>query len=102
MQQRNAELVQMSSKDPRSFWKVYTPRKREACPVSPDKQTEAFQQLYGAQPNEPAQTAVTPSVSTLDPDVDECMSASITADELHDCIKKLQRGKSPGIDGVCA
>ncbi len=30
------------------------------------------------------------------------MFADITADELHACIKKLKRGKSPGIDGVCA
>ena len=28
------------------------------------------------------------------------MNASITADELHDCIKRLKRNKSPGIDGV--
>ena len=30
------------------------------------------------------------------------MFASITAEELHVCIKKLKRGKSPGIDGVSA
>ena len=30
------------------------------------------------------------------------MFADITADELQDCIKRPQRGKGPGIDGVCA
>ena len=30
------------------------------------------------------------------------MLASITAEELHVCIKKLKRGKSPGIDGGSA
>ncbi len=30
------------------------------------------------------------------------MFASITAEELHVCIKKLKRSKSPGIDGVSA
>ena len=29
-----------------------------------------------------------------------CLNAPITADELHDCIKRLKRNKSPGIDGV--
>ena len=29
-----------------------------------------------------------------------CLNAFITADELHDCIKRLKRNKSPGIDGV--
>ena len=29
-----------------------------------------------------------------------CLNASITADELHDCIRGLKRNKSPGIDGV--
>ena len=28
------------------------------------------------------------------------MNASITADELHDCIKRLKCNKSPGVDGV--
>ena len=28
------------------------------------------------------------------------MNAPITADELHDCIKRLRRNKSPGIDGI--
>ena len=29
-----------------------------------------------------------------------CLNASIIADELHGCIKRLKRNKSPGIDGV--
>ena len=28
------------------------------------------------------------------------MNASIAADELHDCIKRLKRNKSHGVDGV--
>ena len=42
MQQRNAELVQMSRKDPKAFWKVYSSRKRDVCPICPEDQTEAF------------------------------------------------------------
>ena len=29
-----------------------------------------------------------------------CLNAPITTDELHDCIKRLKRNKSPGIDGI--
>ena len=29
-----------------------------------------------------------------------CLNASITANELHDCIKRLKHNKSPGVDGV--
>ena len=29
-----------------------------------------------------------------------CLNASITADELHDCIKRLKRNKSLVIDGI--
>ena len=29
-----------------------------------------------------------------------CLNASITADQLHDCIKRLKHNKSAGIDGV--
>ena len=102
MAQRNAELIHMSSKDPKAFWKIFNSRKRDACPVSPEQQTEAFKKLYGAHPPEPPQRPATPGVSLPSSESDECMFAHITADELQVCIKRLQRGKSPGIDGVCA
>ena len=98
-QKRNAELVEMSSKDPTAFWKVWASRKRDACPVSPEEQTAAFKKLFGAQPAEPP-PRITPTAKDVSDDA--CMYSNITATELHDCIRKLQRGKSPGIDGVCA
>ena len=33
---------------------------------------------------------------------DACLNADITVDELSQCIKRLKRGKSPGIDGILA
>jgi len=101
MQRRNDELVEKSNKDSRHFWKVYKTRKRDSCPVSLPEQKEAFQTLYGAQPAEPPQRPATSGVSATSSSDDECMFASITAEELHVCIKKLKRGKSPGIDGAC-
>jgi len=102
MQRRNDELVEKSNKDSRHFWKVCKTRKRNSCPVSLPEQKEAFQTLYGAQPAEPPQRPATSGVSATSSSDDECMFASITAEELHVCIKKLKRGKSPGIDGVSA
>ena len=29
-----------------------------------------------------------------------CLNAPVTTDELHDCIKRLKRNKSAGIDGI--
>ena len=101
-QRRNDELVEKSNKDSRHFWKVYKTRKRDSCPVSLPEQKEAFQTLYGAQPAEPPQRPAASGVSATSSSDDECMFASITAEELHVCIKKLKRGKSPGIDGVSA
>ena len=31
-----------------------------------------------------------------------CLNAGITLDDLCSCIKRLQHGKSPGIDGIVA
>ena len=50
MQRQNDELVEMSSKDSTHFWRAYKSRKRESCPVGLAEQTEAFKNLYGAQP----------------------------------------------------
>jgi len=32
--------------------------------------------------------------------VASCLDAPVTSDELHDCIKRLKRNKSAGIDGI--
>ena len=29
-----------------------------------------------------------------------CLNAAVTSDELHDCIKRLKRNKSAGIEGI--
>lgn len=50
-----------------------------------------------------AASGLTSQVSTSDPsDESACLSADITTNELHECIKKQKRGKSSDIDGVVA
>ena len=56
----------------------------------------------GAQPAEPPQRPAASGVAATSCSDDECMFASITAEKLHVCIEKLERGKSPGIVGVAA
>ena len=64
----------------------------------------------GVEPTEAPGRLVTSDVaglpgqaSVLDSrDHSKCLSVDITVDELHDCIKKLKRGKSSGMDGLLA
>ena len=67
-------------------------------------QFQAFKSLMGTEPAEdPGRSDVASQVSTSDPsDESACLSADITTNELHECIKKQKRGKSSDIDGVVA
>ncbi len=56
----------------------------------------------GAEPQSAPQRPADSGVFTSCPE-DACLNADITAhDELSQCIKRLKRGKSPGIDGILA
>ncbi len=55
----------------------------------------------GAEPQSAPQRPADSGVSISCPE-DASFNAYITADELSQCIKRLKRGKSPGIDGVLA
>ena len=79
------------------------------CPVSMAAQFQAFKSLMGTEIAEDpgrsdvAASGLTGQVSTSDPsDESACLSADITTNELHECIKKQKRGKSSDIDGVVA
>ena len=70
-------------------------------------QFQAFKSLMGTEPAEDpgrsdvAASRLTSQVSTSDlSDESACLSADITTDELHECIKKQKRGKSSDIDGI--
>jgi hypothetical protein len=55
----------------------------------------------GAEPLPATEPPTAPGVST--PGLESaCLNEDITLDELCSCIKRLQRGQSPGIDGIVA
>lgn len=67
-----------------------------STPIDLAAQFEAFRTLMGSQP---AQfLSLGSSAQAADA---SCLNASTSTDELHDCINRLKRNKSPGIDGVC-
>ena len=99
LERRSAELCEMAKKDPQAFWRVFKTRQHDVCPVELAAQFEAFRALMGSQPAQIPEQAELLGTSVRATDA-SCLNASITADELHDCIKRLKRSKSPGIDGV--
>ncbi len=91
----------MAAKDPSKFWSVFkTPRSND-CPVELSVQFEAFRILMGAEPPPAPERPVAPGVSASASD-DADLNQDITTDEVCSCIKRLKRGKSPGIDCILA
>ena len=97
-QRRNAELCEMAAKDASKFWRLFKTSHSNACLVELSAQFEAFRALMGAEPLPAPERHAASGVSTSDPD--DALNKDITLDELCSCIKRLKRGKSPGMDGV--
>lgn len=102
MKKRNAELCAMSAKDPNHFWQAFKAPSHNSCPVELSAQFEAFRALMGAQLAQGTGSPPPSGVSDLCTPGAACLNAHITAAELRDCIKRLKRGKSPGVDGILA
>ena len=95
------DLCEMAAKDASQFWKVLKTSRHYLCPVELSAQFEAFKILMGAEPMPAPKLPTTPGVCTLGLE-SVCLNDDITLDELCSCIKRLQRGKIPDIDGVVA
>lgn len=66
-------------------------------------QFEALRDLIHIQPGQGIESPTTSGVSAAGSRCFlnvECLNMDVSADELHDCIKKLKRGKSAEVDGV--
>ena len=94
LERRSDELCELASKDPKGFWRAFKIQQSNVCPI----EYEAFCALMAQLAQTPEQADLLgTSVRAADA---SCLNAPITADELHDCIRRLKRNKSPGIDGV--
>ena len=96
--QRNVELCEMAAKDASRFWRLFKTPHSNACPVELSAQFAAFRALMGAEPLPAPIRHATSGVSI--PNSDDALNKDITVEELCSCIKRLKRGKSPGIDGI--
>ena len=99
LERRSDELCEMASKDPKGFWRAFKTQQSDVCPVELAAQFEAFRALMGSQPAQVPEQADLLGTPVWAADA-SCLNASITADKLHDCIRRLKRNKPPGIDGV--
>ena len=91
----------MAAKDASQFCKVFKTPRSNCCPVELSAQFEVFRTLMEAEPLPAPEPPTTPDLST--PGLDcASMDEDSTLDELCSCIKRLQRGKRPGIDGSVA
>ncbi|DBA81569.1 TPA: hypothetical protein ACH3X1_007341 [Trebouxia sp. C0004] len=98
LENRAAELCEMASKDPGGVWRAFKTQKHNVCPVELAAQFEAFRALMGAQPAQTPEQAELSGTSVRATDASR-LNAPVTSNELHDCIKRLKRNKSAGIDG---
>ena len=99
LERRSDELCEMASKAPKGFWRAFKTQQSNVCPVELAAQFEAFRALMGSQPAQTPEQADLLGTSVRAADA-SCLNAPITTDELHDCIKRSKRNKSPGIDGI--
>ena len=99
LEERADALCEMADKNPSGFWRAFKTQKHSTCPVELAAQFEAFRALMGTQPAQIPEQADLLGTSVRAADA-SCLNAPVTSDELHDCIKRLKRNKSPGIDGV--
>ena len=99
LERRSDELCEMASKGPKGFWRAFKTQQSNVCPVELAACFEAFRALMRSQPAQIPEQAHLLGTSVRAADA-SCLNASITADELHDCIKRLKHNKFPGVDVV--
>ena len=75
-QKRNAELCELSAKDPNQSWKAYKAPQSNACPVKLSAQFKAFRALMRAKPQSAPQRPGASAVSTSCSD-DACLNADV-------------------------
>ncbi len=82
-------------------WKKYWPRALVADKISAITLLEGFRELVG-QSSPPIQLRIDHSAQVMEPPPSHILNINITLNELLQALKKLQRNKAAGLDGMKA
>ena len=121
--QRHAQqsLCELAYRNPQAFWKQYKKKESERSDISQQEWKEPFEALYKASetsstsaPQPPAEISTvnpiqteSPSPTPLPPNPScdqpfDFLNADITREEVSAALKRLQRNKAAGVDGIKA
>jgi hypothetical protein len=85
--------------DAHSFWKKYRPKAPVVDKISAITLLEGFRELVG-QSLPPIQLQIDHSAQVMEPPPSHILNVDITLTELLQALKKLQRNKAAGLDGM--
>jgi sorting nexin-29 len=92
-------LLQTASHDPKSFWKLYHPR-RSSCPIDDvAKWSSYFQDLLDSCPS-PIATNAVQACNPEDIIAAQALNCPISMDEVQQALHKLKSNKSPDYNGI--
>jgi hypothetical protein len=85
--------------DAYSFWKKYQPKASVVDKISAITLLEGFRELVGKS-SPPIQLRIDHSTQVMEPPPSHILNTDITLTELFQTLKKLQRNKVVGLDGM--
>jgi hypothetical protein len=92
-------MCTLAKVDAPSFWKKYRPRAPVVDKISAIMLLESFRELIG-QFSPPIQLRNDHSAQVMEPPPSHILNTYITLTELLQALKKLQRNKAAGVDGM--
>jgi hypothetical protein len=98
---RVQHMCTLAKMDMPSFWKKYRPRALVVDKISAITLLEGFHELVG-QSSPPIQLRIDHSAQVIEPPPSHILNTDITLTELLQVLKKLQRNKAAGLDGMKA
>jgi hypothetical protein len=96
---RAQHMCSLAKVDVPSFWKKYQPNAPMADKISAITLLEGFRKLVG-QSSPPIQLQIDHSAQMMEPPPSHILNTDITFTELLQALKKVQRNKAAGLDGM--
>ncbi len=92
-------MCTLAKVDAHSFWKKYRPRAPVVDKISAITLLEGFHELVG-QSSPPIQLRIDHLAQVMEPSPSHILNTDITLTKLLQALKKLQRNKAAGLDGM--